>query len=268
LRFASALKHAGAPVRLPRGADPSLPLALGGAGTTLRDMTALYGTIADQGRALPLRLVPGEAPEAQQALERRAADAVAAILVQNFPGGGPRGVAWKTGTSWGGRDAWAMGFDTRHVAGVWVGRPDGTAMPGATGRQVALPVLSRAFGLLPEAPREGMRVVADAPRQQAPVDRLRLLFPPPGAALAEGAGPVTLRAAGGRRPLAFLVDGAPVAHEPARREAAWTPPGPGFYRVTVLDAEGGAVSAQVRVRPADAPASPPDIVLVPASAGR
>ena len=267
LRFASALKQAGAPVRLPRGADPSLPLALGGAGTTLREMAALYATIADGGRALPLRLLPGDAPAAQQAVERRAAEAVAAILVQNFPGGGPRGVAWKTGTSWGGRDAWAMGFDARHVAGVWIGRPDGTAMPGATGRQLALPVLARVFGLLSEAPREGLRVVAQAPRQQAPADRLRLLFPPPGAALAEGAGPVTLRAAGGQRPLAFLVDGAPIPHEAARREVAWTPPGPGFYRITVLDAEGQAVGAAIRVRAPDS-APPPSglLVLTPATA--
>jgi penicillin-binding protein 1C len=266
LRFASALKQAGAPPRLPRGADPSLPLALGGAGTTLREMTALYATIADHGRALPLRLTPGPAEEAQQAVERRAADAVAAILVQGIPGSGRRGVAWKTGTSWGGRDAWAMGFDARHVVGVWIGRPDGTAMPGSTGRQAALPVLSRVFALLPEAPREGMRVMAEVPRHQAPpVDRLRLLFPPPGATLAEDAGPVTLRAAGGRRPLAFLVDGAPVPHEAARRETAWTPPGPGFYRVTVLDADGTAASANVRVRVADAPV-PRSITLIPAAA--
>ncbi|WP_255529146.1 penicillin-binding transpeptidase domain-containing protein, partial [Roseomonas rosulenta] len=135
LRFASALKAAGAPPRLPRGADASLPLALGGAGTTLREMVALYATLADHGRARPLRLRPGPAEDAQQVVERRAADSVGAILVQGFPGGGPAGVAWKTGTSWGGRDAWALGFDARHVAGVWIGRPDGTAMPGATGRQ-------------------------------------------------------------------------------------------------------------------------------------
>jgi penicillin-binding protein 1C len=69
----------------------------------------------------------------------------------------------------------------------------------------------------------------------------------PGAVLAEG-GPVTIRAAGGQRPLTFLVDGAPLPTERARREAAWTPPGPGFYRITVLDAEGAAARAELRVR--------------------
>jgi penicillin-binding protein 1C len=308
LRFASALKAAGAAPRLPPGADASLPLALGGAGTTLREMVSLYATLADHGRSRPLRLLaaPPSGPQhdsaagprttraadlqdthapappnanaaeppdahapgaAHQVVERRAADAVGAILVQAFPGGGPAGVAWKTGTSWGGRDAWALGFDARHVAGVWIGRPDGTAMPGATGRQGALPVLARVFALLPEAPRQGMRVIADAPRQSAPADRLRLLFPPPGAALADGAGPVVLRAAGGRRPLHFLVDGAPLRSEPARREVAWTPPGPGAYRITVLDADGVATAVAVRVRgPESAPAGGTTITLVPASA--
>ena len=50
------------------------------------------------------------------------------------------------------------------------------------------------------------------------------------------------------RPLVFLVDGAPVPGEPARRQASWLPPGPGFYGVTVLDADGAAVRAAVRVR--------------------
>jgi penicillin-binding protein 1C len=246
LAFASLLKSAGAPPRLPAGADASLPLALGGAGFTLREVTALYAMLAQEGRARPL-VTRSEAREARPALAARAAEQVARALTRGFPGGGPEGVAWKTGTSWGGRDAWAFGFDRRHAVGVWIGRPDGTPLPGATGRDLALPVLAQLFALLPTAPREGERARAIAVPSE-PTDRLRLLFPPPGAVLRAGEGHVTLRASGGRRPFVFLVDGAPLGSEPARREAAWTPPGPGFYRVTVLDADGQAVRAELRVR--------------------
>ncbi|MFZ4408577.1 MAG: penicillin-binding transpeptidase domain-containing protein, partial [Paracraurococcus sp.] len=251
-RFAAALKLAGAPPRLPAGADPSLPLALGGMGTTLREMTALYAALGDGGAGVPLRLTPGPADARRPAFEPRAAALATAILVNPFPGGGPSGIAWKTGTSWGGRDAWAMGLDARHVAGVWVGRPDGTPLIhgplGATGARTALPILARIFERLPAAPREALPVRPTAAAGAEALDRLRLTFPPPGAVLGEGAAHVTLRAAGGRRPLTFLVDGQPLPAEPARREAAWTPPGPGFYRVTVLDAAGAAARAEVRVR--------------------
>jgi penicillin-binding protein 1C len=84
-------------------------------------------------------------------------------------------------------------------------------------------------------------------------DPLRLIFPPPSAVLAEGAGPVVLRVAGGRRPLTFLVDGAPIARDAARRELGWLPPGPGFYRIAIMDAEGALVAADVRVAPPGAP---------------
>ena len=251
-RFAASLRSAGAAPVLPRGVDASLPLALGGAGTNLRDMVGLYALLGDGGRAGALRITPGQGAGAP-VLEARAAAAVAGVLVQDFPGGGPRGVAWKTGTSWGGRDAWAFGFDGRHVAGVWVGRPDGTPIPGLTGRDAALPVLAKLFALLPEAPLERATIRADAAPAALGTDPLRLLFPPPGAVLAEGAGPVVLRVAGGRRPLTFLVDGAPIARDAARRELGWTPPGPGFYRLAIMDAEGALVAADVRVAPQGAP---------------
>jgi penicillin-binding protein 1C len=246
LRFALALKAAGAAPRLPPGAAPSLPLALGGAGTTLREMIALYATLAGEGEAEPLRLRPGSARVPVRVLEASAARQVAGILTQNFPGGGPTGVAWKTGTSWGGRDAWSFGYDRAHVVGIWIGRPDGTPIPGATGRSLAMPVLARVMGLLPPAPLTGLRVRPAS--NEAGGDRLRLLFPPPEAQLSDAAGPVTLRAMGGQRPLTFLVDGQPIMHERARREASWQPPGPGFFRITVLDAHGQAVRADVRVR--------------------
>jgi penicillin-binding protein 1C len=246
LRFAATLKAAGVALRLPPGADPSLPLALGGAGISLRQLAGLYAALATDGAAAPLRLV-ADPTAPRPLLQPRAAAAIAAVLTQPFPDGGPSGMAWKTGTSWGGRDAWAIGFDRRHVAGVWIGRPDGTPLPGATGRGLALPLLARLFDLLPPAPRP----TPSPPRAEsggtATADALRLLFPPPDAVLS-GDGAVTLRAMGGRRPLTFLVDGVPLAADPAHREAAWTPPGSGFYRLTVLDAEGSAAHAAVRIR--------------------
>jgi penicillin-binding protein 1C len=246
--FAALLARGGAPPRLPRGAEgASLPLALGGAGFTLRELAGLYAALAAGGAAAPLSALPGPRGDALRLIGPRAAAEVAAVLARPFPGGGPEGIAWKTGTSWGGRDALALGFDRRHVVAVWVGRPDGTPIPGATGRELALPVLARAFALLPPAPIPPQRI-APAPAALAPppADRLRLLFPPPGARLAAGEGPLVIRAAGGRRPLTFLVDGAPIASHPARRDAAWIAPGPGFHRITVLDADGVAASAEVR----------------------
>ncbi|RMI20492.1 penicillin-binding protein 1C [Pseudoroseomonas wenyumeiae] len=252
LRFASALKRLGAVPRLPAGAEPTLPLALGGVGLTLRELLTLMAPLGDAGRAGALHWqANAPAPPPAPALDARAAAEVAAILTRPFPDGGPAGVAWKTGTSWGGRDSWALGFDAAHLVGIWVGRPDGTPMVvhtgGATGTGLALPLLARAFTLLPAAPRpsrERDRTPAQVAR--APQDRLRLLFPVPDTEIAGGE--VLLRAAGGRRPLSFLVDGAPLPGIPARRDALWGPREPGFYRVTVLDADGEAASVSVRVR--------------------
>ena len=248
LRFAAAMMGAGVTLRLPPGADPSLPLALGGAGVTLRELAGLYAALGSDGRAMTLRLVLGESA-VRDFLQPRAAAVIAEVLTQRFPDGGPAGVAWKTGTSWGGRDAWALGFDAAHVAGVWVGRPDGTPLPGATGRNLALPLLAQVMELLPPAPRPEPRsdarpVTSSRVGQE---DALRLLFPPPGAVL-NGDSAVVLRVMGGRRPLTFLVDGARLAADPARREAAWQPAGPGFYRLVVLDADGGMARAAVQVK--------------------
>jgi penicillin-binding protein 1C len=251
--FLARLRASGIDLVLPAKAigtaGASLPLALGGAGITLRGAASLYAGLATDGSVAPLRL-SGPALPVQPLMSPRAAATIAGILTQDFPDGGPTGVAWKTGTSWGGRDAWAMGFDGRHVAGVWVGRPDGTALPGATGRAMALPLLARLFTLVPASPRPATPV-APSPVSHARLaraDALRLLFPPQDATVS-GDGPITLRAMGGRRPLSFLIDGARVASDPARREASWQPPSAGFYRLTILDADGQSTQAAVRVRP-------------------
>ncbi len=258
-RFLASLAAAGIRLRLPPDAEPSLPLALGGAGITLRDLAALYAGLGTDGTVTRLRLLAADNFPHRPLVQPSAAHLVADVLTEPLPDGGPDGIAWKTGTSWGGRDAWAIGFDRAHLAAVWVGRPDGTALPGATGATLALPLLGRLFGLLPGAPR----TPAPSAPPPAPVagtgDTLRLLFPPPGAVLSAD-GPVPLRAMGGRRPLTFLIDGARIAaDDPARRLTLWSPPGPGFYTVAVLDADGNAARASVRVSLSPPPAELPPL---------
>jgi penicillin-binding protein 1C len=99
---------------------------------------------------------------------------------------------------------------------------------------------------LPPNPRPIPPTPAAPAARASSEDALRLLFPPPGAVLSEG--PVTLRVMGGRRPLTVLVDGTRLPTDPARRDMAWVPPGPGFYRLTVLDADGAVARTAVRVR--------------------
>jgi penicillin-binding protein 1C len=259
LAFVVALERAGAAPRLPPAdAGPGLPVALGGFGTTLMEATALAAALAEDGTVAAPVWRAGERAERRRFVSREAAGAVRAILAASIPPPGvppqphPPRIAWKTGTSWGQRDAWALGVSATHTVGVWVGRPDGTALPGQTGRATATPLMLRVFALLPDPgplpevlplPRAPALARLGEPR----ADRLRLVFPPQGASLAEG-GAVTLRAAGGQRPLTWLVNGAPIASPRHRRDAAWQPEGPGFYRVTVIDAEGESVAAEVRVR--------------------
>ena len=250
-RFAAWLQAAGAGLVLPPGATPSLPMALGGGGIRMRDLASLYAALATDGTARPLRLLAGAASPARPLLQASAAALVADVLTREFPDGGPSGVAWKTGTSWGGRDAWALGFDAAHVGAIWIGRPDGTAIEGATGHDSALPVLSQLFGLLPPSPRPlTAGVVSDAggaPIAVAAESSLRILFPPPDAELSMD-GPVPLRVMGGRRPVSFLVDGHLLASRPISRAATWLPDSPGFYTVSVIDADGLTDQVKVRVR--------------------
>lgn len=247
VRFGAWLGAAGLRLRLPPEAAASLPLALGGAGVPLRGLARLYAGLAAGGDSLPLRVLADDPRgPALPLLQPSAAALVAQALTRPFPDGGPDGIAWKTGTSWGGRDAWAMGFDKRMAAGIWVGRPDGTALPGATGVRTALPVLAQVFALLPPAPLDPPPVLAAQPGPDVN-DTLRILFPPPGAVLSAD-GRVPIRVMGGRRPVTFLVDGQALPVPPASRTAVWLPGGPGFYTISVQDADGALARAQVRVR--------------------
>ncbi|MBV9523883.1 MAG: penicillin-binding protein 1C, partial [Alphaproteobacteria bacterium] len=116
-RFIAALRQAGARIALPRGSEtPSLPVALGGLGISLEDAAALYVALADHGKAAPLRLRAADpAPRGVPLMTAAAAAQIGDILRGAPPPDGiasvrARAIAYKTGTSYGFRDAWAIGY--------------------------------------------------------------------------------------------------------------------------------------------------------------
>ncbi len=141
-RLVSRMKRAGVRPKLPDLAPAGLAVGLGGVGLTLRDLVTLYATIARGGQPLPLEeradaIRPAE--PAKPLMDQKSAAYVTDILA-GTPGAarGDLRLAMKTGTSYGYRDAWAMGYDGRLAIGVWVGRPDGAPMPGLMGVDVAV----------------------------------------------------------------------------------------------------------------------------------
>ena len=203
-RLSARLTQAGATLVLPKGEAPGLAMGLGGVGIRLSDLVMLYTGLARQGLATPLV----ERDGAQATSPRRLLDTVAAWYVGNIligappPDNAPHGrIAFKTGTSYGFRDAWAVGFDGRMTVGVWVGRPDGAPVPGLVGRAAAAPILFDAFARSGLAPSQLARapkgaVFATTNKLPPPLQRFtpasgpseaseppRIMFPPDGASI-------------------------------------------------------------------------------------
>ncbi len=277
-RFTARLSQAGGALVLPKGEAPGLAMGLGGVGVTLNDLVALYAGLARLGTTVPLveRLSEDRAaPAPRRLLDPVAAWYVGSVLIGTPPPDNAVGgrIAYKTGTSYGYRDAWAIGFDGKRTIGVWVGRPDGAPVPGLVGRGAAAPILFDAFartGALPAALASapaGTQLAATGklppPQQRFRPGRLpgedaepplRIMFPPDGARLelaneADGKpDPIPLKVSGGAGALTVLVNGMPLAAEPGRRTLFFAPEGPGFVRLTVMDAKGATDSVVVRLQ--------------------
>jgi penicillin-binding protein 1C len=290
-RFAAGLQQAGATLLYPKDAtgSGSLAIVLGGAGISLLDMTMLYAGLADGGTMQLLSLRQGDRAaqdKPRRFVGERAAWYVGDILVGSAPPdsyaptatpGSRRRIAFKTGTSFGFRDAWAVGYSPRYTVGVWTGHADGTPRPGQFGRNAAAPIMLRAFDLLPPEDVTPQRKPADVlvvsnnaalppylqmfdpsapqitigPRARNQAASPRILYPVEGAVIelrrADATGQqLPLKAEGGQGPLRWVVNG-----EPLLDQAAWRPDGDGFARIAVIDATGRSSAVQVRVQIAD-----------------
>jgi len=271
-RLAARLTQAGASLTLPDDQPPGLAIGLGAAGIRLSDLVMLYAGIARLGMSVPLsERMDVPAPQARRLMDRAAAWSVANVLLGSPPpdNGAPGRIAFKTGTSYGYRDAWSIGFNGRYTVGVWVGRPDGAPVPGLLGRAAAAPILFDVFARLgaPVAlpnPPKGVLVTSNAklppPLQHFQPGRLagdtarpplRIIFPPDGARLELSTTDgqldrVALKVANAVAPLILMVNGVPKLAE-GRGTLFFQPSGPGFSRVTVMDALGAADSIVVRL---------------------
>jgi penicillin-binding protein 1C len=250
----------------------------------------LYAGLADGGTVQPLRYLESASPgEPIAIMQPAAAWYLTRILVDTPPPPGllasrnrklARTIAYKTGTSYGFRDAWALGYDSAYTVGVWVGRPDGTFSPGRMGRDAAAPVLFEVFDMLPRPQGSRSPVFAatpptgaiqasnadlpsplrrfepgpsaldavlaarDGPQIAFPADRATVDLTPDHGILE----PLLLRAEGGRMPLLWLVNGNPITSSPFKRQAQVTPDGAGATRITVIDGSGAAASVEVWIQ--------------------
>lgn len=177
VRFAARLGHAGIALRFPRGAVPNLSLILGGTGARLEDLVGAHASLHRGGIAGRVRYTADDPVVDRRLLSPGAAWIVREILASNprpgerdgtFDTGRRPRVAWKTGTSYGFRDAWALGGTRRYTVGVWVGRPDGTPLPGQYGAVTALPLLFEVMDALPRAAGDAAR--PPAPRSVSEAD--------------------------------------------------------------------------------------------------
>jgi penicillin-binding protein 1C len=245
----------------------------------MRDLAAVYAGLANDGRMGPLAWTQADevrlaaaprmqmiAPTSAQRIGEilREAPSLAGRSPSALARSAPR-IAFKTGTSYGYRDAWAAGFAGAYTAIVWVGRADGAPRPGETGRAAAAPILFDLFDSIarfdPAAPlgpterdwsEDGGRDRIDiarlsAPRRQSPPE---IVFPRHGVEVFREPGDdrgLTLAARGGAGGYRWYVGGEEIRPDDASGRASWKPAAPGFYDITVVDADGRAARAKVRV---------------------
>jgi penicillin-binding protein 1C len=136
-----------------------LSMVLGGCGATLEELTGLYAAFADTGRFAPLRYLAGASPTGagEPLVSAGAAFLVTQTLTQltrpdlpdhyEYTFRVPR-IAWKTGTSFGKKDAWSIGYNGRYTIGVWVGNFSGEGVPELNGAHIATPLLFQLFNAL------------------------------------------------------------------------------------------------------------------------
>ncbi len=284
VRFTEKMRRHGLELILPGSASrPGLAIALGGVGTRLESLVRTYAAMAADGRIHDLEYIrkndstrQNRAPFLNEkslwylADILRGVQAPAGLLDEGFKPA-RRDISYKTGTSYGFRDAWAIGYNRDYTVGIWIGRPDGAPNPGLFGASVAAPFLFRVFDRLPDTPAahltrpENILIArnGDLPPALKRLDRTKsrtkwahnisppeIIFPLSGTLieLPEDSGILVLEAGGGKRPFTWVVNGDPLKSGRWSRHVQWQPDGPGFNEIMLIDALGRQVISDIRIQ--------------------
>ncbi|NVK18479.1 MAG: penicillin-binding protein 1C [Methylocystaceae bacterium] len=280
IRFSETLKSHGFDMILPgNSSKPNLAIALGGVGVSLEELVKVYRAVASDRKICSLSFVnqPLDCKTETEFISAQTQDWIQGIL-QNVPR--PDGytyrenveqnkIGFKTGTSYGYRDAWAIGFNQEYTVGVWIGDPRGAPVAGQTGLQTAAPLMFSVFEKLSlgsnefadgrkrawkEAPPENLRIFRgdiSQSRISHASNSLQISYPINDTAFllsdVETKG-VLLKAENGKRPLIWFVNDVPLNTNKWKRQVRWFPTGNGFYDIAVLDQNGEVNRKSVQIR--------------------
>src|SRR5579863_194898 len=135
-----------------------LSMILGGCGATLEELTGMYSIFANEGKWVrPIYSMADSATQGERVLSPAATfmidDILSKVTRPDFPVNWTSTVhlpkiAWKTGTSYGRRDAWSIGYNKRYTVGIWVGNFSGIGIPELSGANVATPLLFTVFNTI------------------------------------------------------------------------------------------------------------------------
>jgi len=153
--FAAKLQFSGLKLKGAGADKPNVAMILGGVGTQLESLVGAYSALGRAGLTIKPKLLKDQ-PSLERYLLSPGAAWISWKMLAINPAQSTRHnridsdwrLGWKTGTSYGHREAWAMGVSKKWTIGVWVGRPDASSSPGISGRKTAAPLLFKAYRVL------------------------------------------------------------------------------------------------------------------------
>ncbi len=262
-RFIDRLQKVVGKVHIPKN-SATLPIALGGLGISLKQLTQGYVTLANAGSSKSLAILEGEKQHKLNFVDAKSAKTVTAILRQLPPPENYRDradkIAYKTGTSYGYRDFWSMGYSKNYTIGVWVGKANNQPVVKLSAREIATPIMFEAFSLTDAIKglkqwswssnfikNQAPKVLKYFDKELKSQDKLKFLYPKKGARYQSAScHKVTVKVAidNGKEPYYFYVDNKPKDIESKRVDIKL---GVGGHTISVLDSSGESITRNIWV---------------------